>query len=176
MEVITAGQIQIFTFKTGLLSRIAHDLRLAATRFEVTHDAGIVRARFEVGSIRVEGVMRHGRLDEQGLDESDRRQVERTMREEVLHAEEFPHVTFEGVVRERNRGLDIDGQLEMMGRTAPLQLSIERADGWLTGEVELRPSRWGIVPYKAMLGAIQLQDRVLIRFRLREPEEERGSL
>jgi polyisoprenoid-binding protein YceI len=97
------------------------------------------------------------------------------MREEVLDAAQFPEVTYEGMVRERNGGLDVDGQLEMMGRTAPLQLSIERADGWLTGEVELRPSRWGIVPYKAMLGAIQLQDRVIIRFRLREPEVEQGS-
>lgn len=170
MEVITAGQVHIFTFKTGLLSRIAHDLRLAATQFEVTHDAGIAQARFDVDSIRVEGVMRQGRLDEQGLDESNRKQVERTMREEVLHAEEFPHVTYEGVVRERSGGLDVDGHLEMVGQTAPLQLAVERADGWLTGEVELRPSRWGIVPYRAMLGAIQLQDRVLVRFRLREPE------
>ena len=36
----------------------------------------------------------------------------------------------------------------------------------VTGEVTLTPTRWGIKPFKALMGAIKLKDRVLIRFDL----------
>ena len=57
----------------------------------------------------------------------------------------------------------VRGTLELVGRSAPLELTLRARDGRLVGEVEFKPSRWGIKPYKALAGAIKLQDRVKVR-------------
>jgi hypothetical protein len=36
----------------------------------------------------------------------------------------------------------------------------------LAVEVPLVPSRWGIAPYRALAGALKLQDRVIVRLSL----------
>jgi hypothetical protein len=66
----------------------------------------------------------------------------------------------------RDQERRVQGELELLGRWQPIEFPFSESSGKVTGEVELRPSRWGIEPYKALLGAIRLQDRVLVRFEL----------
>lgn len=54
----------------------------------------------------------------------------------------------------------------MAGQRRPLALLLGLSRDRLHGEVELTPSRWGIKPFKALMGAIKLQDRVRVRFDL----------
>jgi hypothetical protein len=61
-------QVLLFTFKEGLLSRVAHDLRLHAERCIISREDDWISARFESGSIVVDGVMHGERLDPHGLD------------------------------------------------------------------------------------------------------------
>ena len=61
-----AHRVHVFTFKAGLLSRVAHDLRLRVERFGITREGDSIRARFEANSLRVDGVMEGGRLDASG--------------------------------------------------------------------------------------------------------------
>ena len=42
----------------------------------------------------------------------------------------------------------------------------DRADGRDRGAVELVPSRWGIAAFKALMGAIRVQDRIWVTFDL----------
>ena len=58
-----ADAIHVFTFKEGLLSRLAHDLRLSVTHYDIELRAGRVRARFDVASARVDGVVVSDRVD-----------------------------------------------------------------------------------------------------------------
>ena len=68
-----SAEVRIFTYKEGLLSAVAHDLQLEATRFEiqVADDRSIV-ATFEPGSIRVLDAMIDGRLSPGTLSAKDK--------------------------------------------------------------------------------------------------------
>ncbi len=159
------GTLHLFTFKTGLLSRVAHDLRLTVTRFDLEVAEAAVEVRVDPKALRVDGAMRSGALDPGSLSDADKRSISDTINDKVLRARHYPDIVFRGVDRDGR----LDGTLELAGKSAPLVVPFERRAGRVTGEVVLRPSQWGIEPYKALLGAIQLQDRVIVRFDLPEP-------
>jgi hypothetical protein len=165
-QTITHGTVQVFTFKQGLLSAVAHDLRLRCERFEVALDAGRIRASFDPSSFRVEGAMHKGRLEEGALSADQRREIFETVQHEILHTARYPEIVFEGELTEQKTRLKLDGELALRGVRRPIQILGERTAAGARGEVELVPSRWGIAPYAALLGAIRLQDRVVVRFDL----------
>lgn len=157
----TTGTIQVFTYKDGLLARLAHDLRLTLRRFEIQRDGAAVTARFWPGSLQVDGAIdRHGQLDPSTLSDSDRRKIGENIAEHVLQLERFPEAGFRGQIVAG--GGAVDGELTLAGRSASVHVPVQAAGGRLRGEVILVPSRWGIAPYKALAGAIKLQDRVRV--------------
>ena len=165
MPTLRDGDVQIFTFKEGLLSPVAHDLRLSVGRFEVELDGDRVVGRFPLDSLRVDGVMRDGRFDPDGLDAKQKAEVLENARTKVLRTREQPEVRFEGHYRAGR----LTGQLRLASREGLVDIAVGQLGGRLTGEVVLTPSRYGIPPFKALLGAIRLQDRVLVRFDLPAP-------
>ena len=173
MQAHLDGTVRVFTFKEGLLSRIAHDLRLDVGRFSVALDGDEVTAVFETRSLSVDGVMKKGRLDRRGLNKRDMAQVERTIRDEIFHSGRFPEISFGG----RRDGNRVTGTLEMKGRRSAVDFGIGADETHWRGRVELQPSRWGIPPYKALMGAIKLKDRVVVEFdlALREADETGGD-
>lgn len=169
MQALSDGWIRVFTFKQGLLSRVAHDLRLRLERFEVRIDGVGVEAVFWPDSLRVDGAMKDGRLDESALSGSDKAEIQDNIQKKILHTAEHPQARFSGTAEPEDAGHRVRGELELVGTRVPLELRVTRRDGTFLGEVELVPSRWGIAPFKALMGAIKLQDRVLVRFELPEP-------
>ncbi len=167
MAKIEQGRVEVYTYKEGLLGRAAHDLRLTVEGFSIEGSADHVEANFDLRSFRVDGAMRDGRLDERALGERDKRDILDNMRERVL---ENRPLRFEGKAQADNGGYRVAGELDMAGQRRPLTLSLAAEAGRLKGEVELVPSRWGIKPFKALMGAIKLQDRVRVRFDLLPPE------
>jgi polyisoprenoid-binding protein YceI len=157
------AQIHVYTFKEGFLSKLAHDLALSVTRFDIEVDAaGHVRARLDTRSLEVQGVMDKGALDRAVLSVGDREKIQQTMREEVLLTAQHSEALFEGQVRELSEGVQLNGSLRLRGREHPLQLELQRRGVRLRGELELVPSRFGIKPYRALGGALKVQDRVRI--------------
>ena len=169
MSVIRNGSVQVFTFKDGLLSRLGHDLRFRVTRFEVQVEERKVSARFRSDSLELEGAMVGTQLQPDVLGARDRRDIEETAREKILQIRRFPEVRFEGELdlstAERPRAT---GTLELVGQRQPLAIELERGGGRVRGKVVLTPSRFGIAPYKALLGALKLQDRVELVFDLED--------
>lgn len=150
--------LEVFTFRDrSLLSAMAHDLCLDA-RAEVRIEGGRVAVRCRVDGLRVRGKVVRGAVE--ALPARDREQVEATLRRDVLRAERNPEIVFEGELSEQTAR----GCLRLNGRSLPLELSFVATGGRARGEVELIPSRWGVAPYSAMLGALKLQDRVVVRF------------
>jgi hypothetical protein len=165
MQVDMRATVQLFTFKAGLLARAAHDLRLSVSQFEIEIHARKVRAWFDASSLRVDGVMTKHGLETQRLSESDQRQILATVRSEILCSDQFPRVTFQA---ELATGLveaprQLDGLLELRGREERCSIALTQIGTQLQASLELTPSRFGIQPYKALAGAIRLQDRVLVR-------------
>jgi hypothetical protein len=162
---MSAASVRVFTFKDGLLSRLAHDLQIRATDWEIVVDGDAVRGRFGLAGLRVDGAVEHGRVIDGKLSSSDRAKIERTMADDVLELRRHPVAMFEGVLD--REALRVRGELTMHGRTVELAPLVIREDGdRLVLEVSLMPSRWGIAPYRALAGALKLQDRVVIRLSL----------
>jgi hypothetical protein len=152
----------VLTFKDGLLARLAHDLQIRATDWEIVVEGDAVRGRFGLAGLRVDGAVEHGRGVLGKLSSSDRGKIEATMADDVLELRRFPVATFEGVLD--RAALRVVGKLTMHGRTVELAPMSVREDGdAFAVEVALVPSRWGIAPYRALAGALKLQDRVVIQ-------------
>lgn len=152
-----AAEIQVFTFKDGLLARLAHDLRLTLRRFELRRVGETISGTFWPGSLVVDGPVSKGRVDTAALSEGDRRSIAGHIAE-VLQVGRHPEVTLNGQVTAGR----FTGTLTLVGRTLPIEAALT-SDGMVRAEVVLVPSRWGIAPYRALAGAIKLQDRVVVR-------------
>ncbi len=162
MTASKTASIHVFTYKDGLLARLAHDLRLSLRRFEIEREGEELRARFWPGSLVVDGVAdRQGEVDTQALSESDRRKIVGNIAEAVLRTGQFAEAEFRGRLVEQERA--IDGELTLLGKTLPQRVTLRGEGERRIGETTLVPSRWGIAPYRALAGAIKLQDRVLVR-------------
>jgi polyisoprenoid-binding protein YceI len=154
----------VFMFKEGLLSRVAHDLRLHVERFTITREADEITARFEPASLVVDGVMHDERLDPNGLGQRDRSKIVQTIREDILRTRQHPSIEFRGRLDPGN--LRVVGELTLLGVRRPLTIQAKPERDRVRASVHLRPSEFGIAPYKALAGAIRLQDRVRIELEL----------
>lgn len=161
------SRVLVFTYKDGLLARLAHDLQIECGKFEVERKGAEIVGRFALASLRVDGAVQQGRVAHGVLSDGDRRKILETMTTEVLELRRFPDATLTGAIRETGSGFLIDGTLDLHGRTASLSpiAVTKRGDVWVA-EVALVPSRWGITPYRALAGALKLQDRVTVRIEL----------
>lgn len=178
---LNRAQIEIFTFKEGLLSRVAHDLRIHVEAFEVSLVDDRIDARFDPASLRVDGAMRKNTLAPGVLDAADRRKIEDTIRDDVLGTRRYPEIRFEGRVDPSTRPLRIEGHLELVGQRRPVSLTLSPVvlgtGRWLRGRTTLVPSRWGIRPYRALAGALKLQDRVEVQVQAQdEPDPEAATV
>lgn len=166
MTPIVGGQIRVFSFKEGLLSKVAHDLQFSLGRFEVESDGQHVVARMLPSSLEVEGVMRKGQLDAHGVSDADKQEIEGNLRQKVLQTDAHPRAVFSGDAVPAPGGYRISGSLTLAGRTRDLAFEVRQEAGHWRAEIELVPSLWGIKPFKAWMGAIKLQDRVVVRIEL----------
>lgn len=144
-----------------MLSRLAHDLRLRVQRFDIQLREGQVTATLNAASLKVDGAMRKGVLAPDVLSESDRATIERTLSEEILRAHTHPDVVFRGTLSMERGGLTARGSLTLNGHDQPLELPVVLR-GSASLDLEITPSRWGIAPYRAMAGALKVQDRVRV--------------
>lgn len=166
MQRVTRGTIHLYTFKEGVLSAMAHDLRLTVKRFRIELDRPNFRGVFMPNTIQVDGAMNKGKLNEKALSDKDRSKIRSTMLGEVLKASTTGDITYEGTVSEEGVVLVARGDLTLAGKTKPLDVTMRRTAEGVRGEVEIQPSNWGIKPYKALGGTLKLQDRVRIAFEL----------
>jgi YceI-like protein len=162
------GTISVFTFKDGILARAAHDLALRMERFEIALDGDRVTAVMPLEGLEVLGPVEGGVLRAEKYDDAQRAEVERTMHTDVLRTARYPTARFAGRAIPEGNGFHVDGQLELAGRTTTLSFDVRRDGDVYRARFDMPPSRWGIQPYKALLGAIKLKDNVRIELALTE--------
>lgn len=163
------AELLVFTYKAGLLSSIAHDLRIRVTRFwiEADSEAPSVRAEMDADSLHVETAMRNGRAHS-GLDEKDKREIEGNIRNDVLDTRRHPKIRFTSTRVERiGDGWRVEGDLELGGATRPIRLRAAAEGDLLVIEHTLHQPDWGIRPYRAALGTLRVQADVKVRVSLR---------
>ncbi|MEY4582446.1 MAG: hypothetical protein RL701_7149 [Pseudomonadota bacterium] len=154
--------IHVFTYKTGLLARMAHDLRLTIERHELTVQGRNVRGFCAADSLRVDGVPGNSGLDTNTLSAKDKTEIHDTIRSEILQSDLHPKIEFAGEVSGTGSKLQVKGTLKLRGQARPVAADLTRNGDHLSATLEITPSQFGIAPYKALAGAIKLQDRVRI--------------
>ena len=158
--------VTVFTFKEGLLSKIAHDLRIAVRRFEITWDAGGIRASFDPASLEVVSTMRDGRDAPGLLSDRDMRTIEDTIRSDVLETRRFRSIGFEGAEEQSGDARSVRGKLTLHATERPIRMDLQRRSTRWVGTIELDQRDFGITPYRAMLGTLRIQPRVRVELSL----------
>jgi polyisoprenoid-binding protein YceI len=105
--------------------------------------------------------------------------IEKTAREEMLAAEQYPQIRFrsEAVVRKGEEEFEVRGGLTLRGRTEPVtvlvrRLSVQGTHMRFQGSATVRLKDYGLKPPSALLGAIGTKNEMRVEFvvsALREP-------
>jgi len=153
---------------TGLLRGLAHDPTLTARPERLSVDVGqgeidaIANAVFRVDAIEPPG----------DLPEADRdKMVENLRGPEVLDAVRFPTIALQARYRGTLDGGTLAGELVVRGapRRISMAVRVSREDEVLvaSGAWEGKLTDLGIRPFKALLGALKLQDWIRLRLEAR---------
>ena len=154
--------IHIFTYKDGILAKLAHDLRLSVVSPTIDVDGDSVRVSLSADQVRVDGVVKRGQVYPNDLSASQKQEIEKNITTKIVrdHA-----IVFEGTYSEQA----LEGHLTLNGQTQPIRVPLKASNDRLQGRADITPSKWGVAPYKAMAGAIKLQDKWTIAVDVARP-------
>ncbi len=162
-----SAECLVFTFKDGLLSKVAHDLKLSVTRFSVDIDLGelVVKAELDARSLRVVHAVQGDKAARAALSDADKEKIAAQIQKEVLHAERHPRIAFSSrrVSARHDGGYSISGDLNLHGTTRSISFESRIEGQQQVAEVELHQPDYGIVPFKAMLGTLKVKPNVRVR-------------
>ena len=147
---------------------MAHDLQLTVGKWSLELDGSALFGSFDPSSLKVDGAVKNGRLDPKGLKEKDLRTIEDTIRGEILAARSNPRITLQAHLSGDPKNPVFKGSLAIRGKAIDFEVQGRETAGRLEIDTEIVPSRWGIPPYEALMGAIKLQDRVRVRVRVEQ--------
>lgn len=158
----------VFTFKEGILSPIAHDLKLRLSRFEVRVSEELrIEARFDASSLRVVAAVRNGSLDHRALSSKNRADIESSIAADVLHPMRYPHIRFVSTeVERRGDGYVVRGDVSIKDRSRSLTLQARKAGARIVAETSLHQPDFGIKPFSAMLGALRIKPDIRVQIEL----------
>ena len=168
-----AAECLIYSYKEGLLARLAHDLKLRVQRLQVSLDpsAPSVEAVLDTRSVEVLGFRRDGQDDPRPIGAFDRSQIEKNVHQDVLDSARFPEARFVSTaVAASAEGFTVRGTLTLHGRSGEISAPVRRAGNRYLATVTLRPSQFGIKPYSAALGALKVRDEVTVTLSVPIPE------
>lgn len=153
------AEVTVFTYKEGLLSAVAHDLKIKVTRFSISADDDTARGEFDASSLVVVTAMKDGVENPGGLPPSGPDEVNKTIANDILKAARNPTIAFEGKVS----GAAIAGRLTLNGITKEIRGSAKEEAGKNVAEFRIDQREFGIKPYSAMLGAMKVKPEITVR-------------
>jgi len=160
----TSSVARVYTFKAGgLASGLAHDLELVTSDFdghvEISDDgSATVEARIDLWSLEVD----------EPLTGMQKREAEKTMRKKVLEKRDEAYAVFEGKASSDAGDASVRGTLSLIGGKArEIELAVEigavdESSFEASTRYENTQSRFGIKPFKAMMGMLKLEDRFVV--------------
>ena len=173
------SEVRFVVFPAGALARFGHphviggaaidgEIRLA----EAFHDSGLELV-IDVSQLEVDRPS--WRLDEGFDPDMSESAIEDTRRNmlsaDQLDAEPHPFIEIRSIGLSGPRWQpDIEAQVTLAGQTreltVPVTLSMDNYNLTAIGRFSIRQSEFGITPFSAAGGSLQVADEVLIRFRI----------
>src|SRR5262245_44748665 len=140
--------VHVHTFKEGFLARLAHDLRLTVSAFEIHLERRAIRATFAADSLRVDNVARPAGVDAGALSADDKADIEDTIRRELLRSATYPRIEVTRTLTTAPAGPHVDAEVRLRDIAHTLRIPLRSESGRSVAEIEFAPSRFGIAPYK----------------------------
>lgn len=156
----------LFSYKDGLLARLAHDLKLQVERFsiEVDDTTHAIKATFDPSSIQVACAQIDGRDDPSTLSKGDKKKIYDNVTKDVLRTRKYPEIRFDSTnIVERGEGFAVEGTLQMYGKSRNIQTSVRGEDDRWVAEVNIHQPDFGIKLFSAALGALKVKPDVTVR-------------
>jgi hypothetical protein len=151
----------IRVYKSGLFSVFAHNHTITAPigRGDIEDSAKpSVELWVDAGKLQV--------LDPD-LSAKDRGEVQRTMEgPEVLDVSRFSEIHFRSTAVEKT-GADrwmVRGDLDLHGKTRPVQVEVARSAGRYRGSTTLKQRDFGMTPVRIAGGTVKVKDAVKVEF------------
>jgi hypothetical protein len=162
----TNAQCLVYSYKDGLLSKMAHDLKHRVTRFKlyIDEEARTIDAEIDASSLCVECVMKDGLESSNSLSDEDKRKIEQQIAHDVLHANDHPKIRFQSTsVTQGPEGLHVQGTLVLNDCTRPVFTVARRVNGRYVAELKIHQPEFGIKPFSAMMGTLRIKPDVVVR-------------
>jgi len=162
----SSAQCLVFTHKEGLLSAVAHDLKIRVTKFVIDVDeaARTVDARFDAGSLRVVCAMQGDAESPGTLTRDNTREIERNIVRDVLESRTYPEIRFvSSAVQDSADSYVVKGRLSLHGRERAMSVTVDRRGGEYVAEGSVHQPHFGITPYSALLGTLRVGAVVKVR-------------
>jgi len=158
-----SASLQVKTYREGLAAKAGHDLVIEVAEWsatvEVPEDPAGSSFALDADSRSLQ--VREGVGGAKPLSDRDRADIRKTIDDKVLQG--HPISFRSEAVRAADGGLSVEGALTMAGQTRPVTAQLQvGADGRLTATIPLTQSRWGIKPYRGMMGALKVRDELEI--------------
>ena len=170
-----SGKVSAYTYKSGLLSKLAHDLLIDVTDFKVNVDvpeeggfaSGSLGLEIQTNSLKVDCAMKDGERQPDTLKEKDIADIEADMAKKVLHPDKYPTANFSSkCIQENGDSYHVSGELSLHGVTKPVNFDIDTSGGGLKGRFTIIQTDYKIKPFKAMMGTLKIKDEMDIGFDL----------
>lgn len=162
----SAVKCNVFTFKEGLLSAVAHDLKLAVTKLTLDFDpeSKSIDAVFDATSLRVACAMKDGLERQDTLSAKDKRDIEDNMAKDVLVTKKHREIRFRSKsVTPVGSGYRILGTLEIRGKVREISLEARTVGDDVRIDARLHQPDFGVKPFSAMLGTIKIKPEIEVR-------------
>jgi hypothetical protein len=157
---------QVFTYKDGILSPFAHDLRVAVTSFFITigDENRFIDARFDAESLRVDCAMVNGAERPDLLSTWEKEEINHIIVRDVLDTRAYKDILLKSssVTRENSTYL-VKAALTLRGTTKDVIFNVRPAAEQYIADVRLSLPDFGIKPFSALFGAVRIRPDILIR-------------
>jgi polyisoprenoid-binding protein YceI len=169
------SKLELWTYKEGLLSGVAHDLCFRAEGLqlsaEVDDDGAVsVEVVVPVERLQLRGQVKKGHVSP--MKPKDAADVHKNLTSRrVLDAGAHPQLRYVGRGTPQGDRIELAGELTLRGTSRPLALQAtwreEASHVQVEGEVRFAQSRWGIKPFSALMGSLRVRDELRVSWGLR---------
>ena len=152
------ARLLVKTRRSGAAAKAGHNLTLEVTSWSATLELGeSPSASLEADPASLRVVEGSGGV--QALDDGDKTNIEKTIRDEVLTKSPIAFRSTE--LSAEGDSLRLSGELNLMGETRPLAFDLAAdGDGRLSASTVVKQTDWGIKPYSGLFGALKVVDEI----------------
>ena len=154
--------LRVKTGRHGAAAKAGHDLVIEVKSWEATlnvaDDASASSLELTADPTSLHVVKGEGGM--QALGDDDKADIRKTIDKDVLKKKDIAFKS--SSVSEADDGLAVSGELEVGGKSKPVDFVVQSDGANVTGSATIKQCDWGIKPYSALFGALKVNDELTV--------------